>query len=102
MMRASLAGGRGERGVCKSERSEDARLEKIRIGLMRGAGERGGQKIEAEVGIGDRRPGREHQRIGLEPSGEGVGGDVGERIVRRAPAHGGPRAAARPNGWRDR
>jgi hypothetical protein len=78
----SLAGGRGEHGVGQSERPEDARLEKVRIGLVRGASERGGQKIEAEVGIGDRRPGREHERIGLEPCGEGVGGDVGERIVR--------------------
>ena len=67
----------------KSERPEDTRLEKIGIGLMRGAGERGGQKIEAEVGVGDRSPGREQQRIGLEPGGEGVGGDVDEGIVRR-------------------
>lgn len=62
---------------------ENARLEKFGIGLMRGAGKCGGQEIEAEVGIGDRRPGCEKERTGLEPRGEGVGGDVGERIVRR-------------------
>jgi hypothetical protein len=51
--------------------------------LRRGSGQRGGQQIKAEVGIRNRRPWGEHERIGLEPCRERLGCDVDERIVRR-------------------
>ena len=49
-VRGLLAGG-SEGRVPKAERTNDARLEKIRIRLMRRPAERGGEQVKAEVGI---------------------------------------------------
>ena len=80
---ARLVCGRGEGRAGEPERLQDAVGEKLGIGLMRGRGEGGGEQIEAEIGIEDRRSGREQERIALKPAGEGLWRDVDEGIVRR-------------------
>jgi hypothetical protein len=76
---------RGEGRISKAERPDAPRLEKIRVRLMlrRRSGQRGGQQIKAEVGIRNRLPWGERERIGLEPCRERLGCDVDEWIVRR-------------------